>query len=76
MSIVELLMEIPADHIRNIFGQYDAYIKIIEKTLNVTVIARDDQVKIIGDGEKAEKAKKVPVQLRRNKNRDHTRTGA
>ena len=63
MSITELLLEIPADHIRNVFGQYDAYVKIIEKTLNVTIIARDDQVKVIGEGEKAEKAKSVLNQL-------------
>jgi phosphate starvation-inducible PhoH-like protein len=32
----------------NVFGQFDANIKKIERTLGVTVVVRDDQLKIIG----------------------------
>lgn len=49
MSIIEKNIEIPMEHSRNIFGSCDAYIKKIEKTLNVTVIMRDSSMKIIGD---------------------------
>ncbi len=27
MSITETILDIPAEHVRNIFGQYDVYIK-------------------------------------------------
>ena len=63
MSITEIIIDIPAEQIRNIFGQYDAYVKIIERTLNVTVIARDAQVKVIGEGDRVLKARNVLVQL-------------
>ena len=59
MSITELMMDIPAEHMKNIFGQFDVYVKKIERTLNVTVITRDNMVKIIGEGQNAENAKRV-----------------
>ena len=59
MSIIETITEIPAQHERNVFGQFDQFIKKIEKTLNVTVILRDGVLKIIGDAVSAAKAKDV-----------------
>ena len=59
MSITETILDIPAEHARNIFGQYDVYIKKIERTLNVTVIIRDNLMKLIGDPRNVEKAKGV-----------------
>lgn len=41
-------MEIPAEHEQNVFGQFDSHIKKIERTLQVTAIARDGQLKISG----------------------------
>ncbi|MBE5960896.1 MAG: phosphate starvation-inducible protein PhoH, partial [Lachnospiraceae bacterium] len=63
MSIVETIINIPVEHARNIFGQCDAYVKIIERALNVTVISRDSEIKVIGDADHVEKAKRVLVQL-------------
>lgn len=63
MSIMETIIDIPADHERNIFGQFDAFVKIIEKTLNVTIIARNDEIKVIGSGDNVSKAKNVFMQL-------------
>ncbi len=63
MSIVEAIIEIPTEHQKNIFGNLDAYTKIIEKTLHITVIVRDDEIKVIGTSEGVSKAKSVFTQL-------------
>ena len=47
MSVIENIMNIPAEHEKNVFGSFDGNIKKIERTLHVTVIARDSQVKIM-----------------------------
>ncbi|MCR5793373.1 MAG: PhoH family protein [Lachnospiraceae bacterium] len=49
MNLLESMIELSISDQQLIFGQLDSYKKIIEKTLNVTIIARDDQVKLIGD---------------------------
>jgi phosphate starvation-inducible PhoH-like protein len=59
MSIVETIIEIPAEQERNIFGEFDAYVKLIERTLNVTIVSRDGQLKILGDAASTTKAKTV-----------------
>lgn len=48
MSVIESVLEIPVEHSKNVFGQFDEYIKKIEKTLKVTIISRDSKVKVIG----------------------------
>lgn len=63
MSIMETIINIPTEHIQNIFGQYDAYAKIIERTLNVTIITRDNELKVIGENDAVEKAKSVVSKL-------------
>ena len=39
MGLMESVIEIPAEHERNVFGQFDAYAKKIERTVHVTLIA-------------------------------------
>ena len=51
MNIAEQEFPFPAEHASNVFGQFDANMKKIEKTLHVTIIFRDDKLKLIG-GEK------------------------
>ena len=63
MSNIESIMDIPSNHARNVFGQYDSYIKKIEKTLHVSIIVRDDNVKIIGSEDATKRAKSVFNQL-------------
>ena len=63
MGIAETIINIPAEHIQNVFGSCDSHIKIIERSLNVTAIARDNEVKIIGDEANANKAKRVLNEL-------------
>ena len=48
MSMVERMISVPAEHEKNVFGQFDQFIKKIEKSLNVTVISRDGTTKILG----------------------------
>ena len=63
MSITETIVDIPSGHIKNIFGQFDIFVKKIEKALNVTIIQRDGDIKIIGELDRATKAKSVFMQL-------------
>jgi phosphate starvation-inducible PhoH-like protein len=56
-------MNIPAEHEKNVFGQFDNNIKKIEKTLHVTVISRDSELKIIGGEATTRRAKNVFRQL-------------
>lgn len=63
MSLVETIIDIPTEHERNLFGRYDEYIKIIERTLNVTIVARNGEIKVIGENSNVVKAKSVFVQL-------------
>ena len=41
MSVMETIIDIPMEHERNVCGQFDVYLKKIERTLHVTMIARD-----------------------------------
>lgn len=59
MGLIEIIIEIPAEHEQNISGQLDAHIKLIERTLNVTIVARNGEFKIIGEAHKVEQAKSV-----------------
>ncbi len=59
MSIMEMMIDIPAEHTRNVFGQFDQNVKKIERTLNVTVIVRGSAIKIIGNAPQAAKGKEI-----------------
>ena len=63
MSIAERRMTISADNQKNVFGQFDVFAKIIERSLNVTIISRDDEIKIVGEPERIEKAQEVLLKL-------------
>ena len=63
MGIQETLIDIPAEHERNVFGQFDTFAKKIERTLHVTIIVRDGQVKLLGESGRVEIAKHVLEQL-------------
>lgn len=63
MSITETIIDIPAEHEKNVFGGFDAYAKIIERAFNVTIIARNGEIKVVGSVENVAKAKSVFVQL-------------
>lgn len=48
MNTYEESITIPADSAANVFGEFDSHIKRIEKTMHVTMIMRNDQLKIMG----------------------------
>ena len=59
MSIIETMIDVPADHMQNVCGQLDSYMKKIERSLRVSLIPRDDAIKIIGPEGAVKKAKSV-----------------
>ena len=62
-SIIELYTQVPADLEGNVFGQFDEHLKLIERTLNVTLISRDGMLKILGTEQSATQAKKLIEEL-------------
>ncbi len=48
MSIIETTIDIPMEHMQNVYGQFDAYLKKLERALGVTMVARDGALKLIG----------------------------
>lgn len=62
-NIIETRMDFPAEHEKNVFGQFDEYVKKIERALNVTIISRDGKLKILGNETSANQAQRVISQL-------------
>ena len=73
-NICEERMEFPAEHERNVFGQFDEYVKKMERTLGVTVISRDGQLKILGPEHACRQAVKIFTQLLELSKRGNTIT--
>ena len=63
MSLNEITLKASDELISNVFGQFDTNIKKIEKALQVTVIVRDGNLKIIGNENNITGAKEVFEQL-------------
>lgn len=59
----EIVLDIPVEHERNIFGGLDLFLKKIERSLQVDVIARDGKVKILGSDNQTKKAERVLQEL-------------
>ncbi len=74
MSIIENVLDIPAEHSSNIFGSCDAYVKKIERTLKVTIIARDSELKLVGAEGAVKRAASVFAQLLELSKRGNTIT--
>ena len=47
------------EHMKNVFGQFDNYIKKIERTLNVSIVARGEGIHVLGEERAVEKTKKI-----------------
>lgn len=63
MSLNEVVMEMPAEHAKNVFGQFDFFVKKIERTLNITIVARDGEIKILGPQAATQMAQNIFNQL-------------
>ena len=74
MSIIENVLDIPAEHSSNIFGSCDAYVKKIERSLKVTIIARDSEIKLVGAEGAVKRAASVFAQLLELSKRGNTIT--
>lgn len=59
MEKQELIIDIPMEHMKNVFGQFDSYLKKIERTLKVTIATRGEGIHVIGEERAVEKAKTI-----------------
>lgn len=60
---METIIDFPSEYGTNVFGEYDRHLKKIEKALQVTIIARDSEVKLIGAETAIKRASNVFYQL-------------
>lgn len=72
MGILETMIDIPAEHEKNVFGQFDIFAKKIERALHVTLIARNGKVKVLGEEKNIERAQQVLSQLTELSRRGNT----
>ena len=72
MGILETMIDIPAEHEKNVFGQFDIIAKKIERALHVTLIARNGKVKVLGEEKNVERAQQVLSQLTELSRRGNT----
>lgn len=72
MGILETMIDIPAEHEKNVFGQFDIFAKKIERALHVTLIARNGKVKVLGAEKNVERAQQVLSQLTELSRRGNT----
>lgn len=63
MSESSVRLDMPAEHMRKIFGMQDAYVKKLEKDFGVTVIDRNGGVTVTGEEDMVRKAAAVLRQL-------------
>lgn len=63
MKETSIHLEVPMQHMQNVFGEYDIYIKKIEAELKVLVVNRDGSVKITGESEAVRQAHRILQQL-------------
>ncbi len=63
MNLMELDLNLPSSHAGNIFGQFDVFMKKIEKTLRISIVLRGDEVKLIGKERDVKKARDVIYSL-------------
>ena len=63
MSLMETAIDIPTEHIANVFGQFDVYMKKIERAFGVTVALRENNLKLLGKDADVKKAARVFTQL-------------
>ena len=63
MTENEIFLPMPLEHSRNIFGQFDIFAKKLERGFHVSIVNRDEGIKIIGKETDIKKAEKVLREL-------------
>lgn len=60
---MEMVLNIPAEHERNIFGRFDCFLKKIERTLHVSVVEREGALHLTGSQQDVSLAGQVLEEL-------------
>ena len=68
------ILEMSERAAQNIFGQFDEYVKKIERTLNVTLISRDGSLRILGTEDNVDQTAKLLQELTELSERGNTIT--
>lgn len=63
MEEFSVRMDVPMEHMQNLFGEYDTYVKKLEKDFQVVIVNRDGAVKISGKKADVEKAARTMEEL-------------
>ena len=63
MGDFQIGIQIPTEHMQNIFGNYDSYIRKIEDDMHVIITDRNGEVRIVGEEENVKKAVKLLQEL-------------
>lgn len=63
MSEFSKSITVISEYVQNVFGQFDVHAKKIEKTFHVSMILRDDKLKVSGEEKDVEQAVHVLIQL-------------
>jgi len=69
--LAEIGIEIPEKDLINIFGEFDSHVKILEDNLGVDFVLRGDTLKLSGDDQKIDRAKRVFDELYELSKRGH-----
>ncbi len=59
MGVLQTTADIPVEHQKNVFGPFDSYLKKIESKLGVTIVMRENDIKVIGPEKSIDAAKRV-----------------
>lgn len=59
MGVLQTTADIPVEHQKNVFGPFDSYMKKIESKLGVSIVTREDGIKVIGPEKSIETARRV-----------------
>lgn len=63
MGAFTVSIDVPAEHMQNLFGEFDSHIKRIEEDLKVMIVNRDGAVRISGEREAADRAARIVSEL-------------
>ncbi len=63
MELTEQQIHVPTEHMQNVFGQYDSFLKKIERSFGVTVVDRNGEIKITGSRTAVKRAEHTVKQL-------------
>ena len=63
MEAFTVSIDVPVEHMQNLFGEFDSHIKRIENDLDVVIVDRDGAVRISGARESADRAASIINEL-------------